>query len=133
MNRNDIKKAIENSYKYTSAGFLIDHDILADKILALSQPKEEPKKDVDLEELREEWNKLTRIKHHITADETFNFFLPHLQKHVESDAVEFAEWFEKTGWIKCSDNGMYYSTNFTEYFGKYIINELYEQFRQLKK
>lgn len=56
-----------------------------------------------------------------------------LQKPVESDAVEFAEWFEKSGWIKCSDNGMYYSTNFTEYFGKYIIRELYEQFKQLKK
>ena len=38
MNKEQIEKAIDNSYKYTSAGFLIDHDILADKILALSQP-----------------------------------------------------------------------------------------------
>jgi len=38
MSKEQIEKAIDNSYKYTSAGFLIDHDILADKILALSQP-----------------------------------------------------------------------------------------------
>jgi hypothetical protein len=37
MKNEDIKKAIETSYKHTSEGFLINHDILINKIQELSK------------------------------------------------------------------------------------------------
>lgn len=60
---------------------------------ALSQPKEvEPKKEVDLEELRKQFTKFLKFEtnvdmiNHLTL---FDWFLPHLQKPVESDAVNY--------------------------------------------
>ena len=145
MKKEQIEKAIDNSYKYTSAGFLIDHDILADKILALSQPttdldkKDDLKaayydgydaakidelvhnenvnlwrlryesllkglndvtnelnvykinKDFDLDELKEQWIKYCTDNKMNGVIKGWNFFLPHLQKPVESEWIKLKD------------------------------------------
>jgi len=65
-----------------------------------------PKTTADLDGLRELWKKEVQKYSFLDDDEimvvnediaiaSFDFFLPHLQKPVESDAVEFAEWCDK--------------------------------------
>lgn len=57
-----------------------------------------------------------------------DFDLDELKKPVESDAVEFAEWKDKE--YPCKFYKGYAKHNSTEWF---TIQQLYEQFKQLKK
>lgn len=123
---------------------LLKESKYAFKDMPLSLPKEvEPKKEVDLDELRDEYMKdfandgLIAAKFYETyIDTTFNWFAKRIQKPVESDAVEFAQFLFDNKYRKCmhtfpSKVGMYFS-DITEN-GYITIEELYEQFKQLKK
>lgn len=85
MNKEQIMYAIAHSYKNTSQGFLIDHNILADKILALSQPT------ADLDELKERWIKYCTDNKMNGVIKGWNFFLPHLQKPVDSEWIKLKD------------------------------------------
>ena len=114
-------------------------DAIDTVVKALSQTKEvEPKKEVGLEELRElfeDWYFLTEescLTHgkEFNHNSIFDFFKPHLQKPVESDAMEFAEWLYVNGWIYLSIHKEWINEKLHKIRK---TQELYEQFKQLKK
>lgn len=114
---------------------------------ALTQPKEvDPKKEVDLDELREiiescighsDLNILPEMGLDLNEETTeltndiINSISQYLQKPVESDAVEFAEWI-KLNSIELQDNKT--DGNIYMYMGiLYYMADLYTIFKQLKK
>ena len=88
-------------------------------------------KDFDLDELKKRFELAFNFDYDCSFNNLWNFFLPHLQKPVESDAVEFLEWIGndwtklKKGWMK--------SDLYTTIEATHTTAELYEQFKQLKK
>jgi len=88
-------------------------------------------KDFDLDELKESYIELCKTYNASSVIKIWNFFLPHLQKPVESDAVKFLEWIGndwtklKKGWMKSDLYATIEATHTTA--------ELYEQFKQLNK
>jgi hypothetical protein len=80
-------------------------------------------KEADLFELKEQWFTCDNLE--LSNWDIWHFFLPHLQKPVDSDAVEFAEWL--------ADNAS--STTFKgKWLGKELedltTQELYHLFKQ---
>ena len=103
---------------------------------ALSQPKEEPKKEVDLDELRDEFDTWWRLKGYVSSTTITDWFtsrLPHLQKPVESDEDKINE--EITSNMLCllskqyddEETGIHFKSIMKAYRNKL------EQFKQLKK
>jgi hypothetical protein len=88
-------------------------------------------KDFDLDELKESYIELCKTYNASSFIKIWNFFLPHLQKPIESDAVEFLEWIGND-WTKLK-NGWMKSDLYTTIEATHTTTELYEQFKQLKK
>ena len=88
-------------------------------------------KDFDLDELKESYIELCKTYNASSVIKIWNFFLPHLQKPVESDAVEFLEWIGND-WTKLK-NGWMKSDLYTTIEATHTTTELYEQFKQLNK
>jgi len=85
-------------------------------------------KDFELDELKESYIELCKTYNAISVVKIWNFFLPHLQKPVESDAVEFLEWIGND-WTKLK-NGWMKSDLYTTIEATHTTTELYEQFKQ---
>lgn len=149
MDKEQIMNAITHSYKNTSEGFLIDHNILADKILKLADSsKEEPK---GVEELKQTLKERLKFYFYEDVEEkpifslnetTKNIFndlksiLPHLSgvsNTKSSDAVEFSEWIAKKG-IKpsCSEGMWLIIENDDEIKSRPNTQELYTEFLKSK-
>ena len=152
--KEQIEKAIEilaNHNKWRKGSdihFMAEPKELGDAIdtvvNALFQPKEEPKKEVDLDRVKYILQEhsvlyLQCFSEKQAADllqNTLNKLLPHLQKPVESDAVEFAEWLSKNYNRSVTiDKCVLYTSKKEKaaITNHYLIKELYDQFKQLKK
>lgn len=93
-----------------------------------------PKKEVDLEELKDKWISFCEKNQLNAAIRGWNFFLPHLQKPVESDAVEFAEWLSNNTEIEYIGGYKYFYIHDGKMIGEETpLTELYSQFKQLNK
>lgn len=91
-----------------------------------------PKIDVDaLHQKFFEWCHL-QDRNKLTIDETFNFFLPHLQP--ESDAVEFTKWKERnyTAGITDDRTGSLYMKVKSSDHTWYNLQSIYAEFKQSK-
>lgn len=83
MDKEQIMNAITHSYKNTSEGFLIDHNILADKILKLADAsKEEPK---GVEELKQTLKERLKFYFYEDVEEKPIFSLNETTKNIFND------------------------------------------------